>query len=187
MKRYMCAVALGLLATLGGCLEADEGDIRKGVVDYLRDAKFCVDLGLRKEDKRFWVNLEKDDGERARVLQAERLIEIGPKEKSSIMYKEWAWITILDSLKPFLDPYDRTCFGGGELVSLEEYTTPGTDVQGRRVTTVTFVYRIVNLPEWAHRSSLRKAFPKLDETHSSGLKDEIKLVHTNRGWRFTPY
>jgi hypothetical protein len=108
MRLFLGSI-LGLLALLmPGYSEADEAGIRKGVLDYLAQQRFCMDSGLRRQDRRHWVDLEDaDGGKKARALEAAKVIEIGRKEPPASLYKDWAWVRVPDEARQLFDEMDQ--------------------------------------------------------------------------------
>jgi len=75
----------------------------------------------------------------------------------------------------------RFCYGHREVLSAPSFTPPIT-VNGQQVTTVTYRYRIGDLPIWANTDAMREAFPALAKSTSSDPQDTAKLELTINGW-----
>src|SRR5277367_6835726 len=75
----------------------------------------------------------------------------------------------------------RFCYGNREILSVPSFTPPLT-VNGQQVTTVTYRYRIGDLPIWANTDAMREAFPALAKSTSSDPQDTAKLELTINGW-----
>jgi hypothetical protein len=172
-------------SVVAGCLDGEEKAMREAITSHLSDEIFCMFSGLHMLGDKYWVDLRVERSGKARALEAEKLIEIGPKEKPGMVYEEWAWANIQDPIKALFSG-ERICFGSLEFVQIKEFTKPAADAMGQIVTDVTFSCKLNGAPAWALRSPIREAFRELDSALSKGLEGQIKLVQTNKGWKTFP-
>jgi hypothetical protein len=75
----------------------------------------------------------------------------------------------------------RFCYGHREVLAVPNFTPP-TTVNGHQITTVTYQYRLGDLPVWANTDAMRAAFPVLAKATSSDPQDTAKLELTINGW-----
>ncbi len=75
----------------------------------------------------------------------------------------------------------RFCYGHREIVAVPSFTPPVV-VNGQQETTVTYRYRVADLPVWADTDAMRAAFPALAQAASSNPTDTAKLQLTINGW-----
>jgi hypothetical protein len=75
----------------------------------------------------------------------------------------------------------RFCYGHREVTAVPSFTPPET-VGGLPTTTVTYRYKLRDLPIWADTDAMRAAFPPLAKAASSDPEDTAKLQLTINGW-----
>ncbi len=75
----------------------------------------------------------------------------------------------------------RFCYGHREITSVPSFTPPVT-VNGQQVTTVTYNYRLGDMPVWADTDAMRAAFPALAKSASPAAQDTAKMQLTINGW-----
>ena len=75
----------------------------------------------------------------------------------------------------------RFCYGHREITGVPSFTPPQT-VNGQQVTTVTYKYRLGDLPVWADTDAMKAAFPALAKGTSADPQDTAKMQLTINGW-----
>ena len=73
------------------------------------------------------------------------------------------------------------CYGSREVTAIDSFTPPA-DVDGHRVSTVTYHYVVRNVPVWAKTDAMRSAFPALAKSIAGDAQDTTKLELTINGW-----
>jgi hypothetical protein len=75
----------------------------------------------------------------------------------------------------------RFCYGYREVVAVPGFTPP-VAVNGQPTTTVTYRYKLRDLPIWADTDAMRAAFPALAKAASADPEDTATLQLTINGW-----
>jgi len=75
----------------------------------------------------------------------------------------------------------RFCYGHKEITAVPSFTPPET-TNGIQTTTVTYNYRIGDLPVWANTDQMKAAFPAIAKGTSPQAQDTAKLQLTINGW-----
>jgi hypothetical protein len=75
----------------------------------------------------------------------------------------------------------RFCYGHREIIAVPTFTPPTTE-NNQQTTTVTYRYKLRDLPIWADTDAMRQAFPPLAKAASADPQDTAKLVLTINGW-----
>jgi hypothetical protein len=75
----------------------------------------------------------------------------------------------------------RFCCGHREVTAVPSFT-PLVVVNGQQVTTVTYKYRLADMPVWADTDAMRAAFPVLAKSASPDAQDTAKMQLTINGW-----
>jgi len=75
----------------------------------------------------------------------------------------------------------RFCYGHKEITAVPTFTPPQT-INGVTTTTVTYKYRIADLPVWANTDQMKAAFPALAKGTDPQAQDTAKLQLTINGW-----
>jgi hypothetical protein len=75
----------------------------------------------------------------------------------------------------------RFCYGHKEITGVPSFTPPES-VNGVQTTTVTYTYRIGDLPVWANTDQMKAAFPALAKATAPNPQDTAKLQLTINGW-----
>jgi hypothetical protein len=75
----------------------------------------------------------------------------------------------------------RFCYGYREATSAPSFT-PLTTENGMQTTTVTYHYKIRDLPIWADTAAMKAAFPAIAKATASDPTDTAKLELTINGW-----
>jgi hypothetical protein len=75
----------------------------------------------------------------------------------------------------------RFCYGYREVTSVPSFTPPVT-VNGMPTTTVTYQYKLRDMPVWANTDAMRAAFPALAKSASPDAQDTAKMQLTINGW-----
>lgn len=75
----------------------------------------------------------------------------------------------------------RFCYGRREVTAVPSFTPPVTE-DGQQTTTVTYLYKVSDLPIWADTQAMKNAFPALAKSTSANPTDTAKLQLTINGW-----
>lgn len=78
----------------------------------------------------------------------------------------------------------RFCYGYREVTSVPSFTPP-VPVNGMPTTTVTYRYKLRDMPVWADTDAMRAAFPALAKSASPDAQDTAKLQLTINGWEIS--
>jgi hypothetical protein len=77
----------------------------------------------------------------------------------------------------------RFCYGHRVVTTIDSFTPPAP-VDGLPTTTVTYHYKMMDVPGWAQSDEIRKVFPAFAKATSGDAQDQQKLVLTQYGWRY---
>jgi hypothetical protein len=75
----------------------------------------------------------------------------------------------------------RFCYGYREVSSAPSFTPLATE-NGTQTTTVTYHYKLHDLPIWADTDAMKAAFPDLAKSTSADPTDKAKVELTINGW-----
>jgi hypothetical protein len=79
--------------------------------------------------------------------------------------------------------YGNFCYGNREVTSLDN-STPGTNGQGAKTVSVSYHYKIANVPAWANAQEVKTAFPNVATALNSNPSDTATLVQTGDRWEY---
>ncbi len=80
--------------------------------------------------------------------------------------------------------YGNFCYGNREVTSIDN-STPGTNGQGAKTVTVSYHYKIANVPAWANAAEVKTAYPNLATALNSNPSDSATLVQTGDRWEYS--
>ena len=80
--------------------------------------------------------------------------------------------------------YGNFCYGHREVTSIDS-STPGTNGSGAKTATVTYHYKIADVPSWANAAEVKTAFPNVADALNSNPTDTATLVQTGDRWEYT--
>jgi hypothetical protein len=75
----------------------------------------------------------------------------------------------------------RFCYGYRDVTAVPSFTPPVV-VNGQPTTTVTYRYKLRDMPVWANTDAMRAAFPALAKSAAPDAEDTAKLELTINGW-----
>jgi hypothetical protein len=75
----------------------------------------------------------------------------------------------------------RFCYGHREVTHIDEFTPPAT-VDGHLQSTVTYHYKMLDVPVWANTDEMKHAFPNLDKALSDQAEGKTTLMRTLDDW-----
>jgi hypothetical protein len=79
--------------------------------------------------------------------------------------------------------YGNFCYGNREVTSIDN-STPGTNGSGAKTVSVTYHYKIANVPGWASSPQMKTAYPNIATALGSNPTDTATLVMTGDRWEF---
>lgn len=77
----------------------------------------------------------------------------------------------------------RFCYGH-RVVTTIDGSTPPTPVDGLPASTVSYHYKMMDVPGWAESDEIRKVFPAFAHATSGDAEGQSKLILTQYGWRY---
>jgi hypothetical protein len=80
--------------------------------------------------------------------------------------------------------YGNFCYGNREVTSIDN-STPGTNTAGAKTVTVTYHYKIANVPAWANSQEIKTAYPDLASALNSNPSDTATLIQTGDRWEYS--
>ncbi len=76
----------------------------------------------------------------------------------------------------------RFCYGHREVTSIDSFTPPAT-VDGRPGSTVSYHYKMMDVPIWAQTDQVQKAFPLMRQATTTGAEGKTAVALTLAGWQ----
>jgi hypothetical protein len=192
-KTHYYAVALALLTlSIAGCNKAVNNDLayKAAINDHFKAYPAC----LWSQPKKFPVQAATSDDAKTEgydaLTQEGLLARTTAEKKIIIVSKQVNNYDLSDKGRSAWTPdtsqpgYGNFCYGNREATSIDS-STPGTNGNGAKTVTITYHYKIANVPAWASSASIKTAYPSLADALASNPSDTATLVQTGDRWEYT--
>ncbi|QNI34016.1 hypothetical protein H7849_08970 [Alloacidobacterium dinghuense] len=77
----------------------------------------------------------------------------------------------------------RFCYGHREVTSIDSFTPPSKEANGMLKSTVTYKYKMMDVPVWARTDEVQKAFPEMAKALLGDATGENTLANAGVGWQ----
>jgi hypothetical protein len=192
-QKHLCVCALALFTlSFAGCNKAVDTNMayKAAINDHFKAYPAC----LWHEPIKFPVQVgTSDDAKTAgydALTQQGLLVRTSAEKKIIIVSKQMNNYDLSDKGRSTWTPdtsqpgYGNFCYGNREVTSIDS-STPGTNGNGVKTASVTYHYKIANVPAWANGAEVKTAFPNVADALNSTPTDTATLVQTGDRWEYT--
>ncbi|MDZ5111145.1 MULTISPECIES: hypothetical protein [Pseudomonas] len=192
---YRKIVPLALFATLAGCSNSEdtsEASFQKAAQAYL-DTQYprCFvissfpaktqDFDLHGTNKALHALARVGVVSEKEISRTEVPARLWQAARTDIYYA----YELTDEGRRYYKADNGLCFGKAQVTAIEQFSKP-SEVSGRKISNVTYAYKITGLPAWAGDEGVKASIAELGKAVASNdtpLKETRAMVLTSQGWR----